>query len=65
MTQGEQFDPIPAIVRQALRLPRAEAVAAMRWLAEQPTMQPSVRIAARVALKHLLPKPAAQAENGR
>lgn len=54
----EQFDPIPAIVRQALRLPRDEAIAAMRWLAEQPTMQPSVRIAARCALRHLLPRPA-------
>ena len=55
---AEQFDPIPRLVRQALRLPRAEAVIAMRQLAEMPTIEPSVRIAARIALRHMLPRPA-------
>lgn len=48
---------LPRLVAQALHLPRADAVPALRWLAEARHVQPSVRIAARIALKHLAPQP--------
>lgn len=54
---AEQFSPIPRLVRQALKLPRNESLIAMRQLAEMPTIEPSVRIAARIALRHMLPRP--------
>jgi hypothetical protein len=44
---------LPAEIIAALAARPAEAVAALRALAEEPTVRPSVRVAARVALKHL------------
>lgn len=48
---------LPAEIATALAGDRAEAVRVLRVLAEEPTIRPSVRVAARIALKTLAPKP--------
>jgi hypothetical protein len=44
---------LPAEIAAALKGEPAAALRVLRALAEEPTVRPSVRVAARVALKHL------------